>query len=310
MGACAEIANEVKKEGGCGNFCKHQCLGIPRYSEEELKYIWLSGQLSSKLVKVHQFKEENLELLKKVYDENEILKVKMKKKIDELIARAVNYREVVVLGTGNSCGCPCYKYNLTLKDACPKCQGKVEENFENGYTTIKKWNDYKEAYEEVKQYNETKICTAFKWNNKDDIKDLDTKEFFKYYEKEDKEKKNHFTIKYKDQTTNEIKTEEIDLSTYYTIVDGERFDCPSGMQLFGFFLLNSKYFFPETPDEKGWDGKAYKIEFQFEGMEYEFGAPFGYYGYARMHMVYIYTCNLCGHKYHIIKPSPFAFSSK
>jgi hypothetical protein len=315
MGCIPEIVKQVEKEGGCGNFCKYQCLGMNRYSEEELKYgtICSGMNLSRDRLKTENLrdnKNENMELLKKLYDENEILTNKLRAKIAELITKAQMNEEVVVIGTGNSCGCPCYKYNLNLIKTCPKCKGKVEEDFENGYTMVKKYNSRKEAYEEVKQYNLTKICTAFKWNNKDDIKDLDYKECFKYYTKVDNEKKNHWTIKYKDKTTNEMKTEEIDLPTYYMMVDGERFDFTAGMDMQGFFIHNNKTLFPEGPNERGWSGKAYKIQFQFEGIEFEFGAPFGYYGYARMHMVYIYTCNLCGHKYHIIKPSPFAFSSK
>ena len=42
----------------------------------------------------------------------------------------------------------------------------------------------------------------------------------------------------------------------------------------------------------------------------EIGQSLGYYGYAWKHMVLIYTCNLCGYKYHIIKTSPFAFRDK
>ena len=90
-----------------------------------------------------------MELLKKLYDENEILTNKLRAKIAELITKAQMNEEVVVIGTGNSCGCPCYKYNLNLIKTCPKCKGKVEEDFENGYTMVKKYNSRKEAYEEV-----------------------------------------------------------------------------------------------------------------------------------------------------------------
>ena len=42
----------------------------------------------------------------------------------------------------------------------------------------------------------------------------------------------------------------------------------------------------------------------------ELGQSLGYYGYTWLHYVLIFTCNLCGYKYHIIKISPFAFRDK
>ena len=43
-----------------------------------------------------------------------------------------------MIGIGNSCNNPIYHYNVSLIKKCPKCGGRVEEDFENGYETKKK----------------------------------------------------------------------------------------------------------------------------------------------------------------------------
>ena len=68
-------------------------------------------------------------------------------------------------------------------------------------------------------------------------------------------------------------------------------------------------FFDELKKEADRNKDKYK-KITKEELREELGQSLGYYGYAWIHMVYIYTCNSCGHKYHIAKVSPFAFRDK
>ena len=72
-------------------------------------------------------------------EENNKAREEMKGILDELILRSKNLNKKVIIGTGNSCNNPCYLYNTNLINNCPKCNGKVEEDFENGYTITKEW---------------------------------------------------------------------------------------------------------------------------------------------------------------------------
>ena len=84
-------------------------------------------------------KELNMELLKTINEENKKVRDAMKTTLTALLNRA---NQKVIIGTGNSCNCPCYLYNLDLAQVCPKCGGRVEEDFENGYTISQKWDEY------------------------------------------------------------------------------------------------------------------------------------------------------------------------
>lgn len=260
---------------------------------------------------------KNIEFLRKINEENNQIVPLIKKKIDELIGTNT-IKKPVMIGTGNSCKNPCYLYNTTLITTCPKCKGSVTEDFENGYTLEKKFDKYKNDYVEVKKYNETKICTSFSWNNNIGQEDVNMMNLFKYFEKTDNEKKVHYTIKTEDATTKEVKTEEVDVPTKYMMIDGVRFDFPYGIGMTEFFLINENELFPKPilslamREQKGAIDYGRSICILYEGSlnRKELGQSLGYYGYAWIHMVYIYTCNSCGHKYHIIKTSPFAFRDK
>ena len=77
------------------------------------------------------------------------------------------------------------------------------------------------------------------------------------------------------------------------------------MNMLVFFFINEKFFF-------AWGCADYgnQICFMYEIQKVELGKSLGYYGESWFHCVFIYTCNACGYKYHIIKNSHFAFRDK
>ena len=269
--------------------------------------------------KIYKNRAHNLELLKPIYEENEKAKVIMKDKLTSLKKEGKLKNPKVIIGTGKSCNNDCYLYNLDLKKTCPKCEGKVEEEYENDYTIKKAWDGG--ILKEYKSYNEKKICTDFRWNNNIDQCDVSLIEMFKYFDKKDPEKKTHWSIVVEDPTTKKKTTEEYDVENHYMMINGERFDFPSGLTMQEFFRFNNLFFFPKDNRKMIKEGIGfyyqtidveykYNTAFWYEGIEYEIGQSLGYYGRERMHMVYIYVCNSCGYKYHIIKTSPFAFRDK
>ena len=110
---------------------------------------------------------------------------------------------------------------------------------------------------------------------------------------------------------------------HYMMLDGERFDFPYGIHMKEFFVLNNNKFFVPYRSEMGsysYDEK-YSInnkmpshgencEMFFEKNSNEWGQSCGYYGYQMLHKVFIYECEDCGHKYHVIKSSPFHYRDK
>ena len=316
------IYEEHKKTGkGCLEIMEADYKNCcpKNYSPEELENLAISKCLvfgsETYYTQLRENSELNMELLKTINEENNKLKVAMKNKLDALVAQSSYLDPKVIIGTGNSCNCPCYLYNLNLREVCPKCQGKVEEDFENGYTITQKWDDRINGYKEVKNYNETKICTGFRWNDKIDECDVKLSAVWKYYDKTDPEKKVHWTINVENKETKEKKTEEHDVPCHYMMINGERFDFPYGLTMAQYFYHNNEYFFPKPKTnlayfESGGLQYEHKITFWYEGIREELGQSLGYYGYAWRHMVDIYTCNSCGHKYHIAKVSPLAFRDK
>ena len=109
------------------------------------------------------------------------------------------------------------------------------------------------------------------------------------------------------------------------MLDGERFDFPYGISMRDFFRLNNDKFFrpPKNPmgflslyqhqqlsgSKKGIVEGEY-CEMFYERNRNELGQSCGYYGFSMLHKVYVYECNDCGHKYHIIKTSPFHYRDK
>ena len=324
-----EIYKESKKQNkGCCEFlgegCNECCKGIGMILSEEKRNLYnfeefFRFEQDDKYKKLYNNRDDNEELIKQMYEDNERLKVIMKDKMSKLLKERMKNKSIVMIGTGNSCNNDCYLYNLDLRYKCPKCEGKVEEDFENDYTVEQEWNNTRKVYKEVKHYNEKKICTGFRWNNNVSDCDVSLEGMFKYFDKKDPEKKNHYSLVVKDPTTKEKKTEEYDEEIHYMMLDGERFDFPLGLTMKQFFFINNEYFFPRNINVESMisyygDNIDYSLitPFWYEGQSdrKEIGQSLGYYGYAWRHMVLIYTCNSCGYKYHIVKTSPFAIRDK
>ena len=300
----------------CGKVCLRciTCQCGPTKEEQELidrgkKYYKTIDNTDQEYLKlILNNPQDNLELFNRIDSENEKFAAKMRDKIFQLIKQGADSSNPQIIGTGNSCNNPIYIYNVKIMDVCPKCQGRVEEELENGYELKERWDDTAECYRKVKNYNESKICTRFKWNNNIDIWDVDLNECFKHYDKEDPQKKEHITV----QT--EVGPKEFDVAYHYMMIDGERFDFPFCMNMRSAFLQNEYVFFPKK-NTKVVDGMpalgySHRICFFYEQNRMELGKPIGNYGYAWRHEVYIFTCNSCGYKYHIAKSSPFAFRNK
>ena len=189
---------------------------------------------------LYELSRFNFELLMKIYEENEQIVDKLKAKIDELSLKQSS--KIVEIGTGNSCNNPCYQYNLELTKVCPKCGGKVESDYENDYEIINKYDDYRKCFRDIKDYNQKKICTGFRFNNNIGKEDVDLNAFFDYFEKVDNEKKCYYYIflGYK------AGTKAYELPYRYMMIDGERFYFPYGIGMKEFFLMNEYEFFPRV----------------------------------------------------------------
>ena len=281
------------------------------------KFAYLNFSGYEYIKKISTNVSKNMEILRNINSENEKLVSLLKDKIDQLIDTNT-LKGAVMIGTGNTCKNPCYLYNTSLIKKCPKCNGTVTEDYENGYTTEKKWDRKKNCEVETKKYNETKICTSFSWNNNIGQEDINFNKLCEYFEKTDNDKKIHYVINVEDKTTKEVKKEEVDVPTKYMMINGQRFDFPYGIGMKEFFIINENELFPKPKislamrEMGNCIDYGHSICFFYEKSlnKKELGQSLGYYGYAWIHMVYIYTCNSCGHKYHIIKTSPFAFRDK
>ena len=230
-------------------------------------------------------KLKDINFKRKLYKETLELSPLLKAKVLELIEKRNNAKPVEI-ARGNACSNPCYEYHPSLLTKCPKCGGKVENDYENGYYVENRFNEVLLYYEDVKIYDDN-VCDGFTFNNKISKEDYDLKEFFNYFRKR----------------------EELEGGDYreYMIVDGERFDAPSSITLEEFFKINESRWFPQFKNP-GHDNE--NTSFFIEGRRPELGQALGYYGYKWKHYVYIHTCTSCGFKYHIIRTSPFRFRDK
>ena len=170
--------------------------------------------------------QKNYDLLKRIAEENEIVSQRLKQKIDELCLKR-NKGDPLQIAVGK-CGNPCYAYQLNLFFNCPKCNGNVKRNMENGYTTERIYDDYSQSFRDAKNYNESKICKKFDFNENIDKCDVDSDECIKYFEKIDEQKTVHwsFDIKKKENEKWVMKEIEKDMPIHYMMLDGERFDFP------------------------------------------------------------------------------------
>ena len=230
-------------------------------------------------------KSKDDKYMKRLYRENKELASLLKAKIDELIEKR-NKSKPVEIARGNCCRNPCYEYHPSLITECPKCGGKIEESYENGYTIERRYDRWDGCYKDVKLYDDN-VCDKFTFNDKISKEDYDLKEFFNYFRKTEKLEGEDFRE--------------------YMIIDGERFDALTSYSLETFFKLNENKWFPQDKiPEHDWTNTSFYIE----GRNPELGQALGYYGYKWKHFVFIYKCCLCGLKYHILRTSPFRFRDK
>ena len=265
--------------------------------------------------------QKNYDLLKRIAEENEIVSQRLKQKIDELCLKR-NKGDPLQIAVGK-CGNPCYAYQLNLFFNCPKCNGNVKRNMENGYTTERIYDDYSQSVRNAKIYNESNICTKFDFNENIDKCDVDSDECIKFFEKIDELKTVHWSFDIQTKENNEWVKKEIekDMPIHYMMLDGERFDFPYGITMRDFFKLNNDKFFKPRQDPMGFMASYQFQQFSssnnkglihgeycemfYERNRSEWGQSCGCYGFRWLHKVYIYECEDCGYKYHIIKTSPF-----
>lgn len=278
------------------------CLGYPYYqsTEEDREQFQYECLVMARIAycddKYFQnfFSYQRHGLIKKVIEENNKLAPLLKAKIDELCKKREKSKPVVI-ARGNCCKNPCYAYKRELIESCPECGGKVSGDFENGYTVRRDFSRFDNCYKNVKYYDDN-VCDKFRFNENVDKIDYDLQEFITYFTKVDPNEKFLYDF---DDKENKVYPREMERK--YMIVDGERFDLPYGIDLEAFFRINDSYFFYTDRND---------ISFYYEGNRKELGQSLGYYGYEWKHMVFIYKCNLCKLKYHILRTSPFAFRDK
>ena len=151
----------------------------------------------------------------------------------------------------------------------------------------------------VKFYDDN-VCDKFIFNENIDKIDYDLEEFFKYFTKVDPSEKFPYHIHFYSKGEKIEYTKE--LERRYMIVDRIRYNAPYGISLADYFRTNDSFFFGRTRQI---------VSFFYEGNLKELGQSVGYYeNNFKKHFVFIYTCKLCGLKYHILRTSPFAFRDK
>lgn len=247
------------------------------------------SQLSSRLEV-----PKNFDLYIKIFEENDRLVPIFKKKLDEL--RSKQSSTVLMIGKAD-CGKPCYAYNRTLFNTCPECGREAKEIMENG--TYKKQVLDRETgqYKWEEYYNEDNICLYFTFNEKIDQCDVDVSKMIEFYDKEDPEKKVHWSCTGDDNTDIEK-----DMPIHYMMIDGERFEFPYGLHMGEFFILNDWNLFPVP--ERGWKAQGACFSLFDENMHVKIGKSVGYYGINNLRMVIYYECVSCKLQYHIIRTSP------
>ena len=181
------------------------------------------------------------------------------------------------VATGNYCKNPCYEFNLNLINECPKCKGKVVMDFENEFTTRSEYDSRRNLIER-KIYNKN-ACDNFTFNETVAYEDRSFGALVAYFQLEEGEGEN-------------VK--------YYMMLEGERIDLPKS-GLLKFLYSKQKILLPEK------NGVELLLDF------YNLGKPtivLTLQDGQRIPCVCLYTCSLCGHKYHIMQTSPFMYRDK
>lgn len=271
------------------------------------------------------YSKKNYDILKHIYEENEIVSEKLKQKIDEYIKKREEAKPLQI-ATGK-CGNPCYAYQKKIVFNCPKCDGNVNSEVENDYESLGVFDQRSRIAKIIKKYKEKNICTRFDFNENIDKCDVSVDECIKFYEKVDDKKVVHWSCDTKNTSNYNERTVipvEKDMPIHYMMLDGERFDFPYGMHMRDFFILNHGKFFMSDigslsifmcfKDEQYFRSKKMLSLGEFCNMfqiktEEGWGQSCGYLD-SSVHVVHIYECDDCHLKYHVIKTSPFHFRDK
>ena len=243
---------------------------------------------------------KNFNLYMKIFEENDRFVPLLKKKMDELRARQKS--NVIMIGKAD-CGKPCYAYNRALFTSCPECGREAKEILENGTYKKQVFDEKSGQYKGEEYYNEDNICLYFNFNEKVDPCDVDFSKMSEFYDKVDPEKKVHWSCTGDDNTDIEQ-----DMPIHYMMIDGERFECPYGLHMNEYFLLNDANLFP-IPDS-GWKKQGLCFSLFDDNMYIKMGKSIGYYGVNYMRMVIYYECVSCKLQYHVIRTSPLMYRDK
>ena len=262
---------------------------------------------------------KNYEIIKHIKEEANIVTERLKQKIYELIKKREK-AEPLQIATGK-CSNPCYAFQYRLLFYCPKCKGKVTKEYENGYE--RRYLVEGGIIDVDKRYTNENICTYFKFNENIDKCDVDADESLKFYEKIDEQKVVHWSCDIRNpKSINAFDTiaVEKDMPYHYMMLDGERFDFPYGIHMKEFFMLNRKLFFEVNDIGLFTDDAELKklrpdsgenCQMFYDKGDNELGQSCGFmHYYSKTHIVYLYKCDECQFKYHIIKTSPFHFRDK
>jgi uncharacterized protein YbaR (Trm112 family) len=202
---------------------------------------------------------------------------KLSTKLAELTAKR-DEQTPKEIAKGNYCSNPCYEFNMTLTEECPKCKGAVVMEYENEFTKKQEYNSEGKLIEKT-IYNKN-ACSKFEFNDSIAVEDYSFGALCAYFDIEEKQ-----------GTT----------SNHYMVLDGERIDLGS-TNVMNFLFVNQKKLLPEK------NGVELLLSFT------KLGEPtillYNQGGFERMPLVCLYRCSKCGHKYHIMQTSPFMYRDK
>ena len=314
------------------------CLGCDYYYQDIINHdrkateiiIAFSKSKDDMLRKfTYHYSKKNYEILKKIYEENDIVSERLKQKIKEYVKKREESKPLVI-ATGK-CGNPCYAYQQKIIFNCPKCDGNVNDGEENDYETEEIYDTRNQRFKPIKKYLQKNTCTRFNFNENVDKYDVSVDDLIKYFEKVDDKKIVHWSCDTKNSLDifdrNVIPVEK-DMPIHYMMLDGERFDFPYGIHMRDFLMLNhDKFFSPDNlpskdfftvnylKDEQFFRSKKIPSPGEYCKMFYRdedlLGKSLGHIEHdSSVYVVYIYECDDCHHKYHIIRTSPFHFRDK
>ena len=105
----------------------------------------------------HLYSEKNYNILKSIYQENDIVSQKLKQKIEEYIKIREEAKPIQI--ATSKCGNPCYAYQRKILFNCPKCDGKVNSDVENYFEPEPVFDRRTGRVKIKKNYKEKNICS-------------------------------------------------------------------------------------------------------------------------------------------------------